>query len=225
MSSKHSETLQTPNPLPSARKQADPSVPFLIKNGGEIQPKQCIQEWNYKEVKCECHLKFFKNEELSLSGFSEVQTGFQALLSQPYQTDKQDPKHKTRNIPVDSLEQFHSYGIPTRFQSAHASNSAKLKNTALQNRRLLTQQKQSSYTSEPSRTSTTALGHVLPLKFCRHNERFQIHMLHSQTNRSSSELIRTDPNTDGRQRKHTKQIQKLSQVKVHLEKLFRKKHF
>ena len=77
--------------------------------------------------------------------------------------------------------------------------------------------KQSSYTSEPSRTSTTALGHVLPLQFCRHNKRFQIHMLHRQANRNSSELIRTDPNTDGQQRKHTKQIQKLSKRILTLE--------
>ena len=42
-------------------------------------------------------------------------------------------------------------------------------------------------------------------------------MLHSQTNRNSSELIRTDPNTDGQQRKHTKQIQKLSKRILTLE--------
>ena len=36
--------------------------------------------------------------------------------------------------------------------------------------------------------------------------------------------LQTSSDTDGQQRKHTKQIQKLSQVKVHLEKLFRKKY-
>ena len=72
-------------------------------------------------------------------------------------------------------------------------------------------------TSEPSRTSTTALGHVLPLKFWLLNKRFQIHTLHTKDNRNSSELIRTDPNTDGQQRKRTKQIQKLSNVNFLLE--------
>ena len=77
--------------------------------------------------------------------------------------------------------------------------------------------KQSSYTSEPSRTSTTALGHVLPLKFWLLNKRFQIYTLHIKDNRNSSELIRTDPNTDGQQRKRAKQIQKLSNVNFLLE--------
>ena len=79
--------------------------------------------------------------------------------------------------------------------------------------------------SEPSRTSTTALGHVLPLKFCQLSKRFQIHTLHTKGNRNSSELIRTDPNTDGQQQtKHTKQIQKLFKTTFDFGKLFRKKH-
>ena len=50
-------------------------------------------------------------------------------------------------------------------------------------------------------------------------------MLPRQSKTNFSELIRTDPDTDGQQRKHRKQIQKLSQVKTHLGKLFGKSTF
>ena len=50
-------------------------------------------------------------------------------------------------------------------------------------------------------------------------------MLHSQSNRNSSELIRTDPDTDGKRRKQTKQIQKLSNVKILLENCSGKRIF
>ena len=77
--------------------------------------------------------------------------------------------------------------------------------------------KQSSYTSEPSRTSTTALGHVLPLKFCQLSKRFQIHTLHTKGNRNSSELIRTDPNTDGQQQNAQNRFRNSSKQLLTLE--------
>ena len=102
-------------------------------------------------------------------------------------------------------------------RKVHNTNFAKLKNTAPRTEGASINKKQSSYTSEPSRTSTTALGHVLPLKFWLLNKRFQIYTRHIKDNRNSAELIRTNPNTDGQQRKRTKQIQKLSLVNFLLE--------
>ena len=106
-------------------------------------------------------------------------------------------------------------------KNAHAFNSAKLKNTAPKNRRLLNQQetvllhlRTSSDLNDCSRTRPST-------KVLSCGQRFQIFVL---TRQSKMKLFRTSSDTNEQQRKRTKQIQKLSQVKVHLEKLFRKKH-
>ena len=72
---------------------------FPQENGCEIQIHSASSKGITRKSSAKNHLKFFKNEELSLSGLSEVQTGFQALVSPPYRqtgSKTQNTKHSYR---------------------------------------------------------------------------------------------------------------------------------
>ena len=81
--------------------------------------------------------------------------------------------------------------------NAHAFNSAKLKTLHHRTEGSYLNKKQSSYTSEPRRTSTTVLGHVLPLKFCQRDKGSKSPCYQDKTKQNSSERVRTQTDNNG----------------------------